>query len=305
MLPRRLAAPPGCRRGAWLTTLRGPLPLRVLGQPCSVPPGCSRNPAGCPHAPQGCSANHSAHPPAPQGALVSQHRHSQGAGLPQPGGPGCSLGPGTHRHVSGHWKWASASASWHTPVQGPCCGQGRLPRPISEGLGGSLAGSRPARLPLPLAQAHAIFSGCFGAEPLPGAGDGGHGTPSSLPAATTPKSPLGELAASVLAAARRPRGRREKPAIKERGQRSQGNAWEGMHFCMRGERAGIPLAWSQGHSRSPAKLPPSPGQLLGTALAPFPAPSWGQDAQLRAGEGVGPAPHLGARRDFALICCGP
>lgn len=162
----RLTQPAGCPQGARLVLLGPPLLRGVLGYGLGAPqalgcpswvppgclanyatwppapqgagpalqrapPGCSRNPAGCPHAPRGCSANHSAHPPAPQGALVPQHRHSQGAGLPQPGGPGCSLGSGTHRHVSGHWKRASVSASWHTPMQGPCCGQGRLPRPPS------------------------------------------------------------------------------------------------------------------------------------------------------------------------------
>ena len=202
----------GCPWGACLTTPHAPLLLRVLGLPCSVPPGCSPNLAGCPHAPQGARLT-TLHTPGLPGVLCST---STPRALGSPGR--VSRGARLAGHPQMRFEALEAGVSPALPgtrlCEGRTCGQGRLPRAISEGLGDPWLspGQQDSRSFWP--KPTLVFLGCFGAESLPGAGDRGHETLSS-PRPVTPKRPLGELAASVLGAAGHPRGQREKSAIKE------------------------------------------------------------------------------------------
>lgn len=132
---------------------------------------------------------------------------------------------------------------------------------------GSPAVSRPAELPYP----PGLCPRCL--LRMLGAGYGGHGT----------LKPLREVAACVLGADRHPGGWERETSHQRAGQRSQGNAWEGMHFCRRGERAGIPLAPSQ--ATTTTLLPSVPRAQLAPGHGPrsLPALRWGQDSQLWQG----------------------
>lgn len=237
------------------------------------------------------------HTPRLPGGLCSASTSTPRAlGSPGHASHGAHRGLGTHGHASRHLKRVSARRFPARACARAALRAGEAAQSDLRGAGGSLAVSRPAGVSSRSLRPKPTLSSwdASGLNP-PGAGDGGHGTPSSPP---PPRRAPWESWLPLCSGLPGVQGVGKRNQLSKSGV-SAPRETRGKE-CMRGERAGIPLAWSQGHSRSPAKLPP---KLLGTALASLPAPGWGQDAQLRAGEGAGQAPHLGVCRDFARICC--
>lgn len=147
------------------------------------------------------------------------------------------------------------------------------------GAGGSLAASRPAGDPLPLAQAHAVFSGCFRAEPLPEAGRTGH-----CPPLHCPKEPLGKTVCLCAGGCRAPKGsgietsyQRGVSAPRETRGKECASACEesALGFPWRGVRA-APLSCQPSRAASSWALPSPPSQLRARLGAQRSAPSRGK-----------------------------